>query len=536
MESFADRIAKLPHRKLALLATELYERSIAKSDAPEAIAVTAMACRFPGESDTPEAFWSLLERGGDAVGATPPERLAMTGTSADAMRGRGVNWGGFLQGVDAFDPALFGISAKEAESMDPQQRLLLEVCWEALENAGVPMDALPGETGVFMGISGVDYALLQYGTGRGGSSYLVTGVANAVAAGRISYAFGLGGPSTVVDTACSASASAIHLACQSLRARECEAALAGGVNLLLLPQATEMVAGLEGLASDGRCKAFSAEADGFVRSEGCGVLLLRRLSDATARGEPILGVIHGSAWNQDGKSGGLTAPNGVAQEKVIRAALENARLSPERISYIEAHGTGTALGDPIEMSALSRVFAAGRSPADPLLIGSVKTNIGHLEAAAGVAGVIKVLLALRHGTIPPHLHCNSFNPRIDWAKLPFRVTTEGAAWPRGSSPRIAGVSSFGFSGTNVHLLIGEAPAQADAEPAANASHTLLAISAKSRAALLALAARYADALRRNPAMNAASFAAAANGKRAHFAHRLALDIANVADAATELQL
>ena len=332
VDAFLERISKLSHGKLALLAAELYQRAGTADRAAEPIAITAMACRVPGGGNTPEAFWSFLERGGDAIEPIPEERLAMTGAVAAEMDGPGANWGGFLRGVDEFDPALFGISPKEAESMDPQQRILLEVCWEALENTGTPIDALDSTTGVFMGVSGIDYALLSQGSGRDQNSYVVTGVANAILAGRISYVFGLNGPSAVTDTACSASAAAIHLACQSLRARECDQALAGGINLLLLPQITQTISGLQSLARDGRCKAFSADADGFVRSEGCGVIVLRRLSDAVSRAEPILGVIRGSAWNQDGKSGGLTAPNGTAQEQVIRAALAAAKVSPDQVS------------------------------------------------------------------------------------------------------------------------------------------------------------------------------------------------------------
>ena len=405
MESFLDRIAKLPHKKLALLATELYERSRAGSGAPEPIAITAMACRFPGDFDTPETFWSFLEGGGDAIELVHEDRLTVIGGSSTGIAGRGPIWGGFLRQVDGFDPAVFGISAKEAEMMDPQQRLLLEVCWEALENVGTPIDALDSDTGVFIGMSGIDFAMLGLDANIEPNGYMLTGVAHSVIAGRLSYVFGLNGPSTVLDTACAAAASAIHLACQSLRAGECVQAIAGGINLLLIPEMAQMLATLQVMARDGRCKVFSADADGFVRAEGCGVIVLRRLSDAMARREPILGLIRGSAWNQDGKSGGLTAPNGAAQERVIKAALANARLSPDQVSYLEAHGTGTALGDPVELSAIGRVFST-ETRERPLVVGSVKSNIGHLEAAAGMASVIKVLLALRHEKIPAAFACH----------------------------------------------------------------------------------------------------------------------------------
>ena len=534
MESFLDRIAKLPHKKLALLATELYERSRAGSGAPKPIAITAMACRFPGDFDTPEAFWSFLEGGGDAIELVHEDRLTVIGGSSTGIAGRGPIWGGFLRQVDGFDPAVFGISAKEAEMMDPQQRLLLEVCWEALENVGTPIDALDSDTGVFIGVSGIDFAMLGLDANIEPNGYMLTGVAHSVIAGRLSYVFGLNGPSTVLDTACAAAASAIHLACQSLRAGECVQAIAGGINLLLIPEMAQMLATLQVMARDGRCKVFSADADGFVRAEGCGVIVLRRLSDAMARREPILGLIRGSAWNQDGKSGGLTAPNGAAQERVIKAALANARLSPDQVSYLEAHGTGTALGDPVELSAIGRVFST-ETRERPLVVGSVKSNIGHLEAAAGMASVIKVLLALRHEKIPPHLHATTLNPRIDWATLPVHVPTREIPWPQGPEPRIAGVSAFGISGTNVHLVISEPPTQVESDPFSSRSRTLLTLSAKSREALVALAGRYADVLAHRPEVDIVAFATAANLKRAHFAHRLALIAADPAEVERQLR-
>lgn len=535
METFLERIAKLPQKKLALLAAELYERSLSAGRGTEPIAITAMGCRMPADCRTPAAFWAFVDRGGDANEPMSDERLALVDPDR-ATNGTPRPRGTFLTDVDRFDPAVFGISAKEAASMDPQQRILLEVCWEALENAGTPIDELQNSsTGVFVGISNIDYAVLSHASGALDSGYAVTGVANAIAAGRISYVFGFNGPSSVVDTACSASASAIHLACQSLRARECERALAGGVSLALLPGVGETLALMEAVAPDGRCKAFSADADGFGRGEGCGILVLRRLSDAQANGETVLGVILGSAWNQDGRSSGLTAPNGLAQERVIRAALAAANVRPDQISYVEAHGTGTALGDPIEVAALGRVFGTVARPNGPLRIGSVKTNVAHLEAAAGVAGVMKVVLALQRERIPAHLHAPTLNPRIAWSELPIEVPVNGAPWPRNREPRIAGVSSFGFSGTNVHLIVAEAPLQVEPEAgAAPAGAMLLTASAKTRAALLELAARYADALD-HEAVSLASFAAAANLERSQFSHRLAVIAADARAAASELR-
>lgn len=534
MESFLERIAKLPHKKLALLAAELYERSRKSGAAQEPIAITSMACRFPGDGDTPESFWSFIKRGGDAIEPVSDARLALSRQSIERTRANGRIWGGFLRDVTGFDPTVFGLSTKEAEVMDPQQRLLLEVCWEAFENAGTPIDALDPATGVFIGVSGMDFAMLGLDVEMETNGYTLTGVAHAVLAGRLSYVFGLNGPSTVMDTACAAASSAIHLACQNLRTRECDQAIAGGINLILMPEVAVLLSQMQVLARDGRCKAFSADADGFVRAEGCGVIVLRRLSDAIARQEPILAVIRGSAWNQDGKSGGLTAPNGAAQEQVIRTALANAQVLPDQVSYIEAHGTGTALGDPIELSALGRVFGANRST-PPLIVGSVKTNIGHLEAAAGMAGLIKVLLALQHEKIPPHLHAPVLSDRIDWETLPIRIPQQSASWLRGDSPRIAGVSAFGISGTNVHLIVSEAPPAVEVEPARRRSRTLLALSTKSRGALLALAGRYADLLAGNPNIDFPSLAAAANHKRAHFTHRLTLIAGSAAEAERELR-
>ena len=541
VDTFADRIAKLSPKKLALLATQLYERSAAPSAVSEPIAIVAMACRLPGDCDTPDAFWSLLERGGDATSTVPAERAALTGDGArDLIPGADARsrHGAFLRDIDCFDAALFGISAKEAINMDPQQRLLLEVCWEALENAGTPIDALRGsDTGVFVGASGIDYQILRAFSQPAPDGYTLTGSANAVIAGRIAYAFGFHGPSTVVDTACSASAAAIHLACQSLRSRECDRALAGGVNLALLPYATHLLDGMEALSHDGRCKAFAASADGFGRGEGCAMLVLRRLDDAALAGDPVLAVIRGSAWNQDGRSSGLTAPNGLAQERVVRAALRAAGVQSGDVSYVEAHGTGTALGDPIEIDALARVFGE-RDRATPLHVGSVKTNVAHLEAAAGIASVMKVVLALQHDRIPPHLHLSERNPRIPWDAIPIDVPANGAPWPRGEAPRIAGVSSFGFSGTNVHLVIADAPGST--APRAHASverdePAVLTASAKSADALARLAFRYAQALERGGTAFA-RFAASANRNRSPLPHRLALVASGAREAAAELRL
>ena len=374
-------------------------------------------------------------------------------------------WGGFLEDVDRFDPSFFGISPREAVSIDPQQRLLLETTWEAIERAGLPADGLAGSaTGVYVGICGNDYQSMMLARGvESLDLYTFLGSAHSASVGRLSYWLGLQGPNMAVDTACSSSLVAVHLACQALRSGECTAALAGGVNLLLTPELTVHFSRLRVLSPTGRCHTFSADADGFVRSEGCGMLVLKRLSEAERDGDPILAVIRGSAVNQDGRSQGLAAPNGPAQEAVIRQALAQAGVSPASIGYVETHGTGTPLGDPIEVQALGAVLGEGRAAEDPLRIGSVKTNIGHTESAAGVAGLIKVVLALSHARIPRSLHFTEPNPHIAWSELPVRVASEAAPWERNGVPRRAGVSSFGISGTNAHVVLEEAPVGQRAE-------------------------------------------------------------------------
>ena len=394
-----------------------------KEPSAEPIAIIGMGCRFPG-AESPQAFWELLRSGGDAITEVPTDRwnvedfYAPEPATAGKMNTR---WGGFLEQVDGFDAHFFGISPREAVSIDPQQRLLLEVSWEALEHANLSPAKLAGsQTGVFIGISSVDYFALQHSTEP--SAYFGTGNASSIAANRLSYLLDLRGPSLAVDTACSSSLVALHHACLSLRQGESELALAGGVNLILSPEGTITFSQARMMAQDGRCKTFDAAADGYVRSEGCGVVVLKRLSDARRDGDQVLALIRGSAVNQDGLSNGLTAPNGPQQTAVIRQAVHNAGLSPAEISYVEAHGTGTALGDPIEVEALGQVFSQNRRK--PLIIGSVKTNIGHLEAASGIAGMIKVVLSLQHEQIPPHLHFNTPNPYISWDNLPITVPTQ----------------------------------------------------------------------------------------------------------------
>jgi acyl transferase domain-containing protein/SAM-dependent methyltransferase len=492
----------------------------------EPLAIIGMGCRFPGGVRNAESYWELLRNGVDAITEIPADRWdanAYYDPAVDAPGKMATRWGGFVEGIDQFDPAFFNISPREAMTMDPQQRLLLEVAWEALERACQAPDRLnESATGVFVGLSTNDYAQiqLQHGAAADIDTYFGTGGAHSVVAGRLSYILGLRGPSMAVDTACSSSLVAIHLACQSLRARECRMALAGGVNTILLPELTMALSKARMMASDGRCKTFDAAADGFVRSEGCGVIVLKRLSDARADGDTVLAVIRGSAVNQDGRSSGLTAPNGPSQTAVIRAALANAGLEPREIHYVEAHGTGTSLGDPIEAQALAAALGEGRGAGEPFLLGSVKTNLGHMEAAAGVGGLIKVVLSLQRGEIPAHLHLRELSPHIPWPEIPAVVPTKATAWPAGAAPKRAGISSFGFGGTNAHVVVEEAPSQEFAPRPARPAE-VLTLSAKTPAALRTLAGVYAEALAQ-PGNEFSDVCYSANIGRASFEHRLAL--------------
>jgi epothilone polyketide synthase D len=494
-----------------------------RSGLAEPIAIVGMSCRFPG-ADSLGAFWDLLARGGDGVTDVPADRWQMDDLYDPEPGAPGkVNTrrGGFLENVDQFDPEFFGISAREAASMDPQQRLLLEVSWEALEDAGLVPGRLRGSrTGVFVGITGSDYGhTTLYSNDRSAiDAYAGTGSALSIAAGRLSYVLGFEGPSLALDTACSSSLVAVHQACQSLRLHEADRALAGGVNLILSPQTSIFLNRTGALSPDGRCQPFSAAANGYVRSEGCAVVVLRRLCDAVAAGERILAVVRGSAINHDGQTNGLTAPSGSAQQGVIRAALARAHVEPAQVSFVESHGTGTSLGDPIEMSALGAVLGRGQRE---LLVGAVKSNIGHAEAAAGVAGLVKVVLSLGHEAIPPNLHFTRPSPHIAWEDLRVRVPTARVAWPRTETPRIAGVSSFGFSGTNAHIIVEEAPSVQEAEAAEGLPASILVVSGKTESALSAQASRYADWLAacKEPVADVCYTAANA---REHFPHRLAI--------------
>ncbi|MFS4097881.1 beta-ketoacyl synthase N-terminal-like domain-containing protein, partial [Streptomyces sp. AF1A] len=428
----------------------------------DAIAVVGIGCRLPGPVYGPDALWAQLMAGQDAVGQVPGTRWpSFAGTAPDvaALIESTPKQGAFLEDIDRFDAAFFGITPHEAEVMDPQQRLLLEVVCEALDHTGVPAFAWQStSTGVFVGLSSLEYGHLTTSDPARLSAWTGTGAAGSIAANRVSYLLDLHGPSITVDTACSSSLVAVHLACRSLRSGECERALAAGVNLLLSPAVTACLGQAGVLAQDGRCKPFDAAANGIARGEGCGVVVLKRLVDARREGDRVLAVIRGSAVNQDGRSAGLMAPNPLAQQALLREALRDARIAATDVDYVEAHGTGTLLGDPIEAAALGAVLGRGREPERPLLIGSVKSNVGHLEGAAGLIGLIKTVLALHHGRIPASLHFRRPNPHIAFDELNLRVVTEAMAWPAtGNRPARAGVSAFGFGGTNAHAVLEQAP-------------------------------------------------------------------------------
>lgn len=511
-------LMKKAAEKIATLQAELDAQQSARH---EPIAIIGMGCRVPG-ANNPAEFWQLLRDGIDAITEVPPGRWNLEAhydPNLDTPGKMYTRAGGFIDHLQEFDPLFFGIAPREAMSLDPQQRLLLEVSWEAMENAALQ---LPAQTGVFVSTGSMEY--LQYITQQGFTeidTYFSSGNSPNTASGRLSYLLGLTGPCMTIDTACSSSLVAVHLACQNLRLRHCDLALAGGSNRIVMP--TEHISFSKGqmLSPDGRCKAFDAEGNGFVRSEGCGIVVLKRLTDAQADGDNILAIIRGTAINHDGRTSGLTVPNGLAQQAVIRGALADGQVDPAEVSYIEAHGTGTRLGDPIEVEALNAVF--GRQ-AHPLLVGSVKTNIGHLEAAAGIAGFIKAVLALQHGEIPPNLHFHQPNPFIDWAHISVKIPTERHAWPL--HKRLAGVSSFGFSGTNCHIVLEAAPApivKPEATlPTLARPHHLLTISAKTPQALQELAQRYATYLTAQPDVALADLCFTAHMGRRHFAHRLAV--------------
>jgi acyl-CoA synthetase (AMP-forming)/AMP-acid ligase II/3-oxoacyl-(acyl-carrier-protein) synthase/acyl carrier protein len=495
------------------------DRTIAR-DPP--IAVIGMGCRFPGAAN-PEEFWEMLRTGREAIISSNRRRI-------------GIANAGLLNAVDEFDAEFFGINAREAEKMDPQQRLLLEVVWEALEDAGVPPGDLAGSrTAVVIGISNSDYARLGISGPEQTEGYSATGNALSIAANRISYVLDFRGPSWAVDTACSSSLVAVHQACGLLRRGECDTAVAGGVNLILDAELSTALARAGMLSPDGHCKAFDAAANGYVRGEGAGIVVLKRLGDASNDGDKIFAVIRGSAVNQDGRSNGLTSPNGPAQQAAIRDALRDAGVAAREVGYVEAHGTGTPLGDPIEMNSLIAVLNEGRPANRHCWVGSVKTNIGHLEAAAGIASLIKTVMAVHCGEIPPHLHYSRTNPHIALGDTPFRIPEVLTAWSGDSARRVAGVSSFGFGGTNVHVIVEEAPYPGQPVLQSEEAAVVMTISARTPEALAALARSYARYLERHPEIALRDAAFTANTGRTRFSHAASVEAASVAELCAKLR-
>lgn len=532
MSDLAARVAGLSPVQRKLLEQRLKGQQ--QQPVAEPIAIIGMSCRFPGAPDL-QAYWRLIEEGRSAASEVPADRWnaeAFFDATGETPGKMSVRWAAFIDNPGEFDPQFFGITPREAVRMDPQQRLLLEVAWEAMENSGHPAEDFAGtKTGVFVGIGGNDYSKVCIGQDdyyERIDAHLGTGNALSIAANRVSYVFDLHGPSAAVDTACSSSSLAIHFAVESLRRGESDAALAGGANLILTPETTIAFSKARMLSPEGMCRPFDSRANGYVRGEGCGLVLLKRLSDAERDGDNILAVLRATSVNQDGRTSGISAPNSQSQIECIREAMKQARLTPNDIEYIEAHGTGTPLGDPIEMMALTQIFGANEAAPQPVYVSSVKANVGHMETVSGVAGLIKVVLMMQHDQIAPQTNFESLNPHINLDNTRLVIPTDHLAWPRGKRRRIAGVSSFGFGGTNTHMIVESAGSQAttveqngapkQAEPAERPVQ-LLKLSAKSEAALKQQAAKLAEYLEQNPEAAATDVCWSANTAWSDFNHR-----------------